>query len=85
MYTGLFNSDYDLTPKQNYEFQQWRERKKKCEEERRRKQPFILMSMRPPTIFDRMKMEQNYFDKLIQELERKGEVFKIKSKYKSKR
>jgi hypothetical protein len=37
MFSGLLNSDYDLTPKQNYEFQQWRERQRKCEEERKKK------------------------------------------------
>jgi hypothetical protein len=38
--------------------------------------------MKPPSIFDTLKKEQNYFDKWIGEQERKGEVFKLKSKSK---
>jgi hypothetical protein len=45
----------------------------------------MIMSMKPPDIFDMLKKEQNYFDKWIREQERKGEVFKIKSKSKSRR
>jgi hypothetical protein len=45
----------------------------------------MVMSMKQPSIFDTLKKEQNYFDNLIREQERKGEIFKIKSKFKSKR
>jgi hypothetical protein len=83
MFGGLLNYDYDLTQNQNHDFQQWKERQRKCEEEKRRKQPFMIMSMKPPSAFDMFDKEQKYFDKYIREQERKGEVVKIKSKSKS--
>jgi hypothetical protein len=43
----------------------------------------MIMSMKSPDIFDMLKKEQNYFDKLIREQERKCGVFKIKSQPKS--
>jgi hypothetical protein len=45
----------------------------------------MIMSMKPPSAFHMLKKEQNYFDKWIGEQERKGEVFKIKSKSKSRK
>jgi hypothetical protein len=62
-----------------------RERKRKCEEERRKKDTFMVMSMKQPRIFDTLKKEQNYFDNWIRDQERKGDGFKIKSKFKSKK
>jgi hypothetical protein len=70
---------YDLTQKQNRDFQQWKERQRKCEEESRRKQPFIIMSIKPPSASDMFNKEQKYFDKWIQEQKKKGELFKIKT------
>jgi hypothetical protein len=37
MFDTLSSYGYDLTKKQNHDFQQWRERQSKCEEERRKK------------------------------------------------
>jgi hypothetical protein len=70
---------YDLTQKQNHDFQQWKERQKKCEEEKRRKQLFMLMSMRALTTSDFFGNEQKYFNRWIQEQKEKDEVFKIKT------
>jgi hypothetical protein len=50
---------YDLTQKQNHKFQQWRERQRKCEEEKRKKDVFMIMSMKLHDIFDMLKKEQN--------------------------
>jgi predicted aldo/keto reductase-like oxidoreductase len=83
MFDALSIYDYDLTQKQNYCFQQWRERQRKCEEKKRKKDAFMIVSMKPTSGMDLLRKEQNYFDKWIQEQEIKGEVFKIKSKPKS--
>jgi predicted RNA-binding protein with RPS1 domain len=66
-------SGYDLTPKQNHDFQHWKERQMKYEEESRRKQPFMLMSMRPEFGFEK---EEKYFNRWIEQQKKKGEVFK---------
>jgi hypothetical protein len=70
---------YDLTQKQNHDFQQWKERQMKSEEEKRRKQPFMLMSMSMRPDFDIFNKERKYFDRWIQEQKKKGEVFKVKT------
>jgi hypothetical protein len=70
---GLSLSGYDLTEKQKYDFQQWKERQMKSEEESRRKQPFMLMSMRPEFGIEK---EQKYFNRWIEQQKKKGVVFK---------
>jgi hypothetical protein len=42
MFGALSIYDYDLTSKQNHDFQQWRERQRKLEEERRQKDVFMI-------------------------------------------
>jgi hypothetical protein len=64
---------YDLTEKQKYDFQQWKERQIKSEEESRRKQGFMVMSMRPESVLEK---EQKYFNRWIEQQKKKGEVFK---------
>jgi hypothetical protein len=76
---GLSSYGYDLTEKQKYDFQQWKERQMKSEEEKRRKQPFMLMGMRGPTLSDIFDKEKKYFDRWIQEQKEKGVVFKVKT------
>jgi hypothetical protein len=66
---------YILTEKQIYDFQQWMERKRKCEEERRKNDAFMVI---PPSEFDMWKKEQNYLNKWTEEQMEKGEVFKLR-------
>jgi hypothetical protein len=66
-------SGNDLTEKQKYDFLQWKERQMKSEEEGRRKQSFMLMSMRPMFGIEK---EQKYFNRWIEQQKKKGEVFK---------
>jgi hypothetical protein len=70
---GLY--DYDLTEKQNYDFQQWREKQRKCEEQRKRRDAHMIMSMRQPDILEK---ERKYFNQWVQEQQRRGEVVKKK-------
>jgi hypothetical protein len=73
---GLF--DYDLTEKQKYDFQQWREKQRKCEEQKKRTGTYKLISMKPPSGFDMLEKEQKYLNQWIREQERRGEVVKKK-------
>jgi hypothetical protein len=70
---GLVGSDYDLTEKQTYDFQQWREKQRKCEEQRKRRDAHMLMSMKRPDMLDN---ERKYLNQWVQEQQRRGEVIK---------
>jgi hypothetical protein len=50
MFGTLLNCDYDLTEKQNYDFQQWREIQRKFEEQKKRREAHMIMSMKQPSL-----------------------------------